>query len=292
MEFKRITTEQLDTAKALIHSTRELSCESACVNLLLWQDVYMNSFAFEDGQLFIRSSSEYGDCYRLPMGGDLKEGIKKLCEHLGGKLPVFWAPEGELLDSFRNLFGDSYTFEESRDAFDYIYPRSALALLSGKKYHSKRNHISAFSRKYNWTYEPITPQNIDAVKLCAEQWYSENTERLDRYLLGEKKGLFMLLSNMETLPVSGGVIKVEQKVVAFTIGSAINRDVFDIHIEKALAQYSEGYTVINREFAARLPESFTYINREDDMGLEGLRRAKLSYRPEILLKKYTCHPIE
>ena len=138
-----------------------------------------------------------------------------------------------------------------------------------------------------WVFKAITAENIGDVKLCAEKWYMENAGREDRYLRCEKRGIETILDNMELLGVRGGAIYVEGKVVAFTLGSRISDDIFDIHIEKALSDYAEAYTVINREFARTL-EGYKYINREDDMGLEGLRKAKLSYKPAILLKKYAC----
>lgn len=267
----------------------EFSCETAFVNLLIWQDVYSNLYCIDDGILFVKSSKQ-NRYFRLPIGGDLAEGIEKIRNYCGGQPPVFWVQDGERLDEFRALYSDCYDFEEHRDAFDYIYSREALANLSGKKYHSKRNHISAFSKKHEWRYEPITDGNLPAVFKCADRWYTENSHRLDKYLEGERQGLMLLLSNLDLLGAKGGAIFVGEEAVAFTIGSPINNRVFDIHIEKALPDFAEGYTVINREFARRLPESVIYINREDDMGLEGLRKAKLSYKPEILLKKYYCRP--
>lgn len=106
----------------------------------------------------------------------------------------------------------------------------------------------------------------------------------------EKRGVETVLENMELLGARGGAIYVQDRAVAFTVGSPINEKVYDIHFEKALDDYGEAYTVINREFAENELSDYMYINREDDMGLEGLRKAKLSYKPDILLKKYTCLP--
>ena len=287
LKFKKTEIGDIEVFKKYIGFSGELSCESAFVNLLIWQSAYNNMWAEEDGQLIIKSGKGEDSSYRLPFGDDFIKGINLIREYSGEKYPDFWAQEGARLDNFKAHFGDKYVFEENRDAFDYIYLREDLSNLSGKKYHSKRNHISAFSKKQEWVFKAITAENIGDVKLCAEKWYMENAGREDRYLRCEKRGIETILDNMELLGVRGGAIYVEGKVVAFTLGSRISDDIFDIHIEKALSDYAEAYTVINREFARTL-EGYKYINREDDMGLEGLRKAKLSYKPAILLKKYAC----
>lgn len=287
LKFKNTEIGDIEIFKRYIGFSGEFSCESAFVNLLVWQSAYNNMWAEEDGQLIIKSGKGEESSYRLPFGNDFLKGIKLIREYSGEEYPDFWVQEGKRLDNFKAHFGDKYTFEESRDAFDYIYLRSDLADLSGKKYHGKRNHISAFSKKHDWEYKPITPDNIEEVKLCAEKWYAENADREDKYLRCESRGVETVLDNMELLNVKGGAIYADGAVVAFTLGSQISREIFDIHIEKALSDYAEGYTVINREFARTL-DGYKYINREDDMGLEGLRKAKLSYKPTILLKKYLC----
>ena len=287
LKFKKTEIEDIEVFKKYIGFSGELSCESAFVNLLIWQSAYNNMWAEEDGQLIIKSGKGEDSSYRLPFGNDFLKGINLIREYSGEEYPDFWVQEGKRLDNFKANFGDKYVFEENRDAFDYIYLREDLANLSGKKYHGKRNHISAFSKKHNWSFKPITAENTEDVKLCAEKWYKENADREDKYLRCEKQGVITILDNMELLGVRGGAVYVDGKVVAFTLGSRISDEIFDIHIEKALSDYAEGYTVINREFARTLTE-YKYINREDDMGLEGLRKAKLSYKPAILLKKYAC----
>ena len=287
LKFKKTEIGDIEVFKKYIGFSGELSCESAFVNLLIWQSAYNNMWAEEDGQLIIKSGKGEDSSYRLPFGNDFLKGINLIREYSGEEYPDFWVQEGKRLDNFKAKFGDKYVFEENRDAFDYIYLREDLANLSGKKYHGKRNHISAFSKKHNWSFKPITAENTEDVKLCAEKWYKENADREDKYLRCEKQGVITILDNMELLGVRGGAVYVDGKVVAFTLGSRISDEIFDIHIEKALSDYAEGYTVINREFARTLTE-YKYINREDDMGLEGLRKAKLSYKPAILLKKYAC----
>ena len=287
LNFKKIEISDVDAYNEFMKNNKEFSCENSFVNLLVWASVYGNMIAYSENQLFIKSGFGEKETFRLPIGGDLDFGIREIEGY--SKKPSFWIQDGERFEKLGKSFKERYEMFENRDAADYIYFSKDLAELQGKKYHSKRNHINSFSKKYAWRYEEINGGNIQKIKTCAEIWYEENSDKADKYLLAEKNGIDIILDNMDVLGVKGGAITVNDSVVAFSLGSPINDDVFDIHIEKALKDYAEGYTVINREFAKRLKD-FKYINREDDMGLEGLRKAKLSYKPEIILKKYFCKP--
>ena len=286
LNFKKIKIEDFNEYKRCTENNKEFSCENSFINLLVWQSAYDNMIAYCDSQVFIKSGKKGKEKFKLPLGGELAKGIEKITEYAGG-FPSFWVQEGPLLEEFRTLYGDKYNFESFRDAADYIYLREDLAMLSGKKYHSKRNHINAFSKKYDWHYEKINNDNIEKIKLCAKEWYKENSDRLSSSMLCEKDGVFTVLSNVERLEAIGGAIFVGDRAVAFTVGSAVNGRVFDIHYEKALKDYSEAYTVINNQFAENELSEYELINREDDMGLEGLRKAKLSYNPHIILEKYS-----
>ncbi len=287
LEFKPITLEDAQVLRPFVSSPARFSCESSLVNLIVWSQMYDNMYAVKDGMLFIKSAGAENETYRLPFGGNLQKGLENLRDYTKTEFPPLWVQQGERFLDFKVNFGKFYEFIPQRDAFDYIYLQEDLANLSGKKYHSKRNHISAFSKKYNWEYKQITQDNTPDILECMEKWYSEKTDRFDDTMQTEKQGVELIINNMEPLNVKGGAIYVDGKAVAFTLGSAINKDVFDVHIEKALAEYATAYTVINNEFAKALSE-YKYINREDDLGIEGLRKAKLSYKPNLLLKKYLC----
>lgn len=289
LHFKKIELEDASKLKPFVSSPARFSCESSFVNLVVWSSMYDNMYAIKDGMLFIKSGGVEEETFRLPFGGNLEKGLGILCEYNGGEKPLLWVQQGERFIDFKLNFGDDYEFLPQRDAFDYVYLQSDLSSLSGKKYHSKRNHISAFSKQYEWQYKVITNENIADVLECMEKWYIQNADRFDRHMQCEKDGIQIMLNNMQMLNISGGAIYVDSKVVAFTLGSPINRDVFDIHVEKALSEYATAYTVINNEFAKTLTD-YKYINREDDLGIEGLRKAKLSYKPHLLLKKYLCIP--
>ncbi len=285
MKFKKITLADRDALTPFLHKDDEQTCEISFINLLLWQPLYNNCFCVEDGILYLKSYDDSIETYSLPFG-DMKIGIEKIIEHTHCPYPTFWAQAGERFDRFCELYGENYDIIESRNEFDYIYNSTDLINLAGKKYHSKRNHISAFSKQFDWHYEEITHENIDKVRDCAAAWYSQNGDKMDDELKCEMQGVTLMLDNMDYLEICGGAIVVDDAVVAFTLGSAINNNVYNIHIEKALSGFDAAYTVINREFASRHCDEYKYINREDDLGLEGLRKSKLSYKPTIILPKY------
>lgn len=286
MNFKKIELCDKEVLLPFLRGVDELTCELSFVNLLIWQPLYNNCYCIEDSILYLKSYDENIETYSLPFG-DMKIGMHRIIDHVGA-LPVIWAQEGERFREFKRLFGEYYDIFESRNEFDYIYNSSDLINLSGKKYHSKRNHISAFSKQHNWHYEDITDANIEKVRECAKIWYGQYENNMDDELKTEMQGTQLTLDNMEFLGVSGGVIVIDDEVVAFALGSEINDKIYNIHTEKAISGFETAYTLINREFAARNAQNYRYINREDDLGIEGLRKSKLSYKPEIILPKYIC----
>lgn len=270
--------------KSITNDQQDCSCDNTLPNLLIWAQNY----EIVDRQIIISSNINGKNVYRLPVGGDLEEGINYIMTKENCKCPIFWNSEGCRLEEFREKYGDDYIFIEDRDTFDYVYLRENLANLSGRKYHSKRNHITAFNKKFNWHFELLSNSNRESIRECANKWYATKDESNDLTLAIEKDGTNLLLDNYKELNIKGGCIVIDGDVVAFSLGSEINRQVFDICIEKALPEYAEAYSVINREFAKIL--DYKYINREDDMGIEGLRKSKLSYYPDFFVKKYYCCP--
>ena len=181
------------------------------------------------------------------------------------------------------------THSADRAFTDYIYDRTALETLAGKKLQSKRNHANRFEREYpHYEYRELTP---DLAKECwklEEEWAAKHTDmhaRLDAD--DEQNSMRRVFKHWNELQARGAAILVDGRVVAFTFGGPINYDTFDVCCEKANTDYEGAYAIINRDFVRHLPEQYTLINREEDLGLEGLRRAKLSYQPKILLDKYT-----
>lgn len=287
MVFKEFKTEDKEKIEKYTVRDGENTCEFTFYNLLMWQRLYGMCYAEEDNTLIIRVGEKGNYIYALPFG-DFETGMEKLRRITGEEYPAVWGQDGDRFEKFKSLYGEHYEITELRDEFDYVYERKALASLSGKKYHSKRNHISAFSSSHEWGFKKITPENFEEIKECSRKWYAENADKSDADMEEEQKALSYIFSHGFLNGISGGAVRTDGKTVAFTFGMPVNRETFDILIEKALHDYSEAYAVINREFAASLPENFKYINREDDLGIEGLRKAKLSYHPAFFVKKYLC----
>lgn len=290
LEFKTPTLSDYKKFAQFFADEGEFSCEMNFISIYIWKTIYENKFYLDDKTLFFRSlSDDEGYVFSLPYG-DMEYGMSLIfdyCKEKGIK-PNIWTSKGKRLDEFLKKY-DCYELVPERDNFDYIYKREDLANLSGKKYHSKRNHISAFSKKYNWTYESLNDTNKDEFLEFSEKWYYDRADVFDEGLAAEQKALGEILYSNVGIDYKGALIRIDGKIVAVTMGSPINSKVFDIHFEKADADYLTAYALINREFAARELADYEYINREDDLGIEGLRKAKLSYKPEILLEKYSVN---
>ncbi|NBF39702.1 MAG: DUF2156 domain-containing protein [Spirochaetes bacterium] len=176
---------------------------------------------------------------------------------------------------------------EDRDNFDYLYLRSDLAALQGRKYHKKRNLVNAFINNYTYDESPLTPQNISEAFQVLNQWREERTEKDDDYEAAREA-----LELVDSLGLHGYIVHVDGTPAAYTLGEALMKGrSFAVHFEKAIGDYKGIYQFINRAFASVLPRHYHYINREQDLGDEGLRQAKMTYRPFGFVKKYKVVPL-
>ena len=183
------------------------------------------------------------------------------------------------------MYPNQFEFEERRENFDYIYNVEDLLHLKGKKYQAKRNHINQFKKSYNYTYSPLRYEDVDECLAMHEMWKAENDHGLENCLLEQEScAVEIALKIFPYLDLKGGVLRVDNKTVAFTIGQALNDKIFDVQIEKGLKAYHGVYPTINQLFVEHEMQSFQYVNREEDVNDPGLRQSKLSYHPSILLK--------
>lgn len=284
LEFCDIKIEDKEWIKPLLSFSGYRGCEYTFGNNFLWSSAYDIKVARYKDFYIVQS----GDNFLYPAGkGDVPEVISVLRHHCAeqGKTLCFSSSPKSGMELLKEMYGDSIQVMANRDIFDYCYNYTDLATLVGKKFHSKRNFINRFENN-RWSYEEITPDNISDCKQILQQWYEENKENDGASMQQEIAVAGKGLDNFTQLDFIGGLLKVEDKPVAFTYGERINDDTFDVHVEKALSLYDGSYPMINKQFVSRLSTEYKYINREEDMGEENLRKAKLSYHPAFMEEKF------
>jgi len=172
---------------------------------------------------------------------------------------------------------------EDRNNFDYLYPRGELAVLQGKKFHKKKNLVNQFTHTYSHEQKPLTKELVPLALEILEQW------RQDKHADGDYLAAKEALEQFDSLALRGSLYFADGKPAAYCLGESIAKGkMFAIHFEKAIDHYKGIYQFMNQAFAASLPNFFTYINREQDLGDEGLRQAKMTYRPSGFVKKYSA----
>jgi hypothetical protein len=259
-----------------------------------WRFLYKSEYAVVDNFLLIRfwPDDSGRPAYMSPVGeGDVSKAIRLLEEDalsFGHHLCILGVtPEAKL--TLEQVFPGGFRYIPERDYFDYIYMRDDLVNLIGKKYQAKRNHINKFVKQYKYEYMPITPELVPECLTLECKWYRANRTDDDAEELSfERRSLTFALQHAGELGLEGGAICVEGQIVAFSFGSPINANTFGVHVEKGNISYDGVYSLMANEFSTHLPEQYIYINREEDLGIPGLRQAKLSYHPAILLEKSTA----
>ncbi|MGF0006105.1 DUF2156 domain-containing protein [Eubacteriales bacterium SGI.150] len=284
---------------ALLAQADYRGCDYNFTNLFVWSRAYGQEIAQVDGFLVTHLCGRMGCSYMYPAGsGDLAAAIDILAREADERrqplrLVCLTTRQMEELD---RLMPGRFAYEADRDGFDYLYDIDRLADLTGKKLHAKRNHINRFmDNNPSWVYEEITPQTLPECLEMDKEWYRRSMVREgaaeERDLGDEGIALRTAMDHYHALGLEGGLIRVYGEVVAFTMGDRLNSDTYDVHFEKAYGELQGAYAMINREFArwvrAKHP-NVRYLNREDDMGVEGLRKAKESYYPDGMVEKYAA----
>ena len=289
----------------------EKICASGChgadygfANLFIWRKAYKPKIAFCGSRLLV--GMPQWNVYAYPKGdGDVRPSIELLLDEAhaqGNKLRIRGLTD-KTLDEFLPIYGDRFEIEEDRDNADYVYMASKLCDLPGRHLSSKRNHIKHFERNGPWEFHKIAADScgiftscesgcgvklssIAEAKAFVDEFYKEKN---DPELADEAGAIEEMFTHYEELGFLGGMLYQNGEPVAFTAGTKLDNEVFDTHFEKALPGVEGAYTMVNREFARLVRAEYPDIeafNREEDMGIEGLRKAKLSYHPDILLMKY------
>ena len=283
LDFKELTLQAKQEIESCAKNVRVTSSELTFTTFFIYRKLLNVKYAIKDGMVIYKTKIGKGkEGYRFPLGdGDKTALISELIAENPNLL--FYGLTSDMIDFLEQNFKDRFTFSKMENFDDYVYSWDKLANLTGKKLHSKRNHINNFYKLYQSEFSKITPEDKDLIISTYDRWFKETD---DKFLLQEKEGIKDLLENYDKLGLVGGKLMVSGNLVAFSIGERLNDDTAVVHIEKADTNYKGAYTVINQQFAKNCLYGFTYINREEDMGLEGLRKAKMSYQPDFMVEKY------
>ncbi len=263
-------------------------------NLFIWRFAREISYCVIDEFLLLKTcypKSEPYFFYPFELSARSAEERRGVLEILLSHYPkaTFKSLSKDQAQELEEFFPKRFHISPNRDRFDYVYSIPELIALSGRKYHKKKNHLNKFFQTYpDFVFELITPSNALEVEQTYQKWYEQNPNK-DEALESEKKGIFSCLQNLSSLSIIGGLIRVDGEIVAFSLGEAIDQSNVVMHIEKANTSILGIYQAINQQFLANAFSSHQWVNREEDLGIEGLRKAKLSYQPHFLLEKYEAH---
>lgn len=275
-----------------IEASGSISCDSSFVNMYIWENIYQQLIHFENGFLFRCGQGPNRFVYKFPLGsGDIFAALKLVEQDAAscGKIPEFDALTKENCEIIAKAFPDTpYSFHIMPGAADYIYKTQDLVNLSGRTYHAKRNFINRFQRQYADRSEigVITEKDYDEILEFNKKW-CEKDGCIHDNLLSESCAIKKAFAHYNDLSLEGLWLRIDGEIKAYTFASRLTKDVADVHVEKADADIAGAYAVINNAFANMLADRYTYINREEDLGLPGLRKAKQSYYPMILLSKFS-----
>ncbi len=274
-------------------------CEYSFTNLLVWVSAYDQRIADVDGSLLVRVRGAWGAGYLWPAGRGPVDGLLARLEEDARergepfRLVCITPAQAQELERLRP---GQFRIAPDRAGWDYLYDIDKLADLGGRKLHSKRNHCKRFQENNpTWVYEDLTKEALGECLEMDKQWDKLSREREGiaeaKDMTNERQALLLAARHFDALKLEGGLIRVFGEVVAFTMGDLLSGDTFDVHFEKAYGELQGAYAMINREFARRVRErhpEVRYLNREDDMGIEGLRKAKESYYPDLMVEKHNA----
>lgn len=270
------------------------SCDNNFTTLFIWRKAYNTKVSTLCGGKFFSALSQTLEneipIFTFPYGkGEVKEALDEIINYCDNKniTPVFYSITDKNRLILDELYKGKFSYEEMPDSFDYIYETEKLANLKGKKLAAKRNHINAFlAENKDWKYEEIDKSNIDEAYELSQKWCSLHKCAVGKTAKEDCCAVREAFDSYFDLELSGGLIRTKGEVVAYSMGDYLSDRIFDVHIEKAMPDVRGAYQIINREFVRNCCNQFEFVNREDDAGSENLRKAKLSYHPFKILKKY------
>ena len=287
MLWKKLTIESRDIFNKYYSSYQGIS-DMTFTNLYIWSFGREIEYCEEDEFLFVKVKYKDSDPFLfLPIGeGNLKKAVEKIIDKESKNMDIlFKSVTEESAEKLKELFPDKFEYIEERDRFDYLYSVKELIELSGKRFHKKKNQVNNFMKKYNWEYVGYSGKEIEELLKLQYRWCEVNRCSEDIWLSNEEAGIIKSIENFEKLNFKAGAIKVEEEIVAFSFGEQVSSDTVVIHIEKGDSRFEGVYQMMNNLFLKEAFSDMIYVNREEDLGIEGLRQAKMSYNPIKLIKK-------
>ena len=293
IQWKKIGMEDRAVLEPYYEYEQTRCCEISFANNYLWAPFYDMEYAIiKDMLVYITKGETYSVVVPFAKDNESAANLKDVILMLGDyfkennqtfKMHLVTEEKFALLEE---LFPGKFAISYNRDYADYVYETEKMISLSGKKLHGKRNHINKFKENNpDWSYEPLSRENTKEVLEMAEKWKeinlcSEKGAKHDEFCVTRRA-----VEEFEALGLKGGVLRDGKRVVAFTLGEELNKEMFVVHIEKAFADVQGAYPMINQQFLQHEASGYKYVNREEDTGAEGLRKAKLSYYPVFLQEK-------
>ncbi|MFI3209723.1 MAG: phosphatidylglycerol lysyltransferase domain-containing protein [Peptostreptococcaceae bacterium] len=297
MNCKQINIDSKKELQPYFDLVNYEGCEYCFSTLFMWQHAYKTSYFIEGDFAVIMAEDEGHSFSILPLckKEDLERVIEFVMKHFeeNNEKIYFKGITKDILDIMKEKHNDKFEYIEERDLFDYIYDADVLRELKGKKIRNKRNHINYFLSEYSerFYYKRLEKENFEECIELLKKWsvQKEETVGTDSSMDDELEGINKLFDNYDALKdtLKVGGVYVDDTLEAFTIGEKLNPNMAVIHIEKANSNIRGLYPYINQQFLVNEFSDVEFVNREEDLGIEGLRKAKLSYYPIRFVEKYT-----
>ncbi len=294
IEFHTITLSDKEWIDRHLMCENSPSADFNFGNMYIWDDHYRQLVCKAGDRTLTKVRLHGKPAFVFPIGcGPLRPAVEALRKYAAAKeYPFLMRGITEKnKEQLEEEFPGGFCFCEEEKYADYIYDAQKLSTYSGKALHGKKNHCNRFEAEHEWTFVPLTREQIPACEQMLSVWTEENAERLDESIVYEHAAIDRAFQYYEELKLEGGVLYADGKLLGFSFGEMTSRDTFNVHVEKASADINGAYPMVCRELTKMLIErhpGLAWINREDDMGLESLRKSKQSYKPAFLLRKYAA----
>lgn len=286
LDFKPFSLKVQTSYREFLHRCPETASDYSFINLWGWAEVYGIEWARAGSLMFIRQAFPE-PAYWAPVGNWAEiDWLRLVAKYPELKTTFIRVPE-TLAGIWRAVLAGKTDIAEDRDQWDYLYDANELRELKGNRFHKKKNLLNQFTRNYTYEYREMTADMADCAIALQDDWCAWRECLSDEHLVNENRAIEKVLSRWgELAGICGGCLRADGKIAAYTVGEKMAHDVLVIHFEKGDPAYKGVYQAMNQMFLDHQEREIRWVNREQDLGDEGLRRAKLSYHPVGFIKKY------